>query len=103
MGERMRCSSIVSVVLVLWCCTTAYSADEAGEVKEVLLQAPNDVEIKLRMEGPYDADVPLQSVCLFKHKQAGDTMQGAAMELDKRFGGAITSLRNRQEFVGDEL
>jgi hypothetical protein len=66
-------------------------------------QAPNKVTLKLRMEGPYDADTPLQIVCYFKHKESGDTTLGAALELDKRLGGVISSLRNRNEFVGDDL
>ena len=55
------------------------------------------------MQGPYDADVPLQVVCYFKHKAAGDTTLGAAVELDAKLGGVIASLRNRGEFAGDEL
>jgi leucyl aminopeptidase len=78
-------------------------ADDNQAVKEVTLKAPNNVTIRLRMEGPYDADVPLQSVCYFKHKDAGDNMLGAALELDTRLSGAISSLRNRKEFTGEEL
>src|SRR5207249_3835627 len=42
-------------------------------------------------------------VCYFKHKKSGDKTLGAAVELDKKLGGVIASLRNRGEFVGDEL
>lgn len=46
----------------------------AGQtVKEQVFNATNAVKIKLRMEGPYTADVPLQIVCYFKY-----TPQGAA-------------------------
>src|SRR5437667_204820 len=55
------------------------------------------------MEGPYDADTPLQVVCYFKHKKAGDKTLGAAVELDRRLKGVIASLRDRGEFAGDEL
>jgi len=73
------------------------------EVKEKPFEAPNKLTVKVRMEGPYDADTPLQIVCYFKHKESGDKTLGAAVELDKKMGGVIASLRNRGEFAGDEL
>src|SRR5262249_27890331 len=79
-------------------------ADEAGEVKEKAFDAPNKVQVKVRMEGPYTADVPLQVVCYFKYTADGaKKMTGAPVELDKRLGGVIASLRERGEFVGDQL
>jgi hypothetical protein len=78
-------------------------ADEQ-DVKEKAFDAPNDMKIKVRMEGPYTADVPLQIVCYFKYTPEGaKRMTGAPVELDKRLGGAIASLRERGEFTGDEL
>src|SRR5262245_43970162 len=38
---------------------------EAQSVKEKAFDAPHNVKIKVRMEGPYTADVPLQIVCYF--------------------------------------
>jgi hypothetical protein len=62
------------------------------------------VKLKVRMEGPYTADVPLQIVCYFKYTpQGAKRMTGAPVELDKHLGGVIASLRERGEFVGDEL
>jgi hypothetical protein len=78
-------------------------SDETGEVKEKAFDAPNQVKVKVRMEGPYTADVPLQVVCYFKYTPEGaKRMSGAPVELDKRLGGVIASLRERGEFVGDE-
>ena len=77
--------------------------DAATDVKEKSLAGPNGVTIKVRMEGPYTADVPLQVVCYFKYTPEGaKRMTGAPVELDKKLGGAIASLRERGEFVGDE-
>src|SRR5256884_4775119 len=74
------------------------------EVKEKAFDAPNKVKIKVRMEGPYTADVPLQIVCYFKYTPEGaKRMSGAPVELDKKLGGVIASLRGRGEFVGNEL
>src|SRR5439155_22108241 len=79
-------------------------SDEGKDVKETALDAPNKVKIKVRMEGPYTADVPLQVVCYFKYTPEGaKKMGGAPVELDKRLGGVIDSLRERGEFMGDPL
>src|SRR5262249_5964715 len=68
------------------------------------LNAPHDVNIRVRMEGPYTADVPLQVVCYFKYTPEGvKKMFDAPVELDKRLGGVIGSLRGRGEFVGEHL
>src|SRR5947208_8797068 len=76
----------------------------SDEVKEEALDAPNKVKVKVRMEGPYTADVPLQVVCYFKYTpERAKRMSGAPVELDKRLGGVIASLRERGEFVGDQL
>src|SRR5438094_852806 len=78
-------------------------SDEA-KVKEKALDAPNNVRVKVRMEGPYTADVPLQVVCYFKYTPEGvKRMTGAPVELDKHLGGVIGALRERGEFVGDQL
>src|SRR3954468_17660492 len=76
----------------------------AQDIKEKSFDGPNNVKIKVRMEGPYTADVPLQVVCYFKYSAEGaKRMSGAPVELDKQLGGVIASLRERGEFVGDEL
>ena len=78
------------------------SADQT--VKEVVLDGPNDVAMKLRMEGPTTADVPLQVVCYFKYTpELAKRMTGAPVELDKELGGVISALRQRGEFVGNTL
>src|SRR3954454_23543350 len=75
----------------------------ADEVKETVVEGPDKLSIKVRMEGPYTADTPLQVVCYFKYTPEGaKRMSGAPVELDKRLGGTIASLRERGEFVGDE-
>jgi hypothetical protein len=97
--ERTLC-----VVLVLVVGVFASVRAEGQEVKEKVFDAPNNVKIKVRMEGPYTADVPLQIVCYFKYTPDGaKRMTGAPVELDKKLGGVIASLRERGEFVGDEL
>ena len=53
------------------------------------------------MIGPYTQAADLQIICLFKHKDSGDTYQGAAKETDAHLGGLLSALRNRGEFVGE--
>jgi Cytosol aminopeptidase family, N-terminal domain len=73
-------------------------------VKEQVLKGPGELTFKVRMEGPYTADVPLQVVCYFKYTADGaKKMQGAPVELDKKLGGVIAALRQRGEFAGDAL
>ena len=82
----------------------AFAADPAGAVKEATVPAPNGVTLKVRMEGPYTADVPLQVVCYFRYTEAGaKRMAGGTVELDQRLGGVIAALRGRGEFKGAEL
>src|SRR2546430_5961474 len=100
----MRIAYRVScVVIVLAVSLFAPLRADAQEVKEKAFDAPHDVKIKIRMEGPYTADVPLQIVCYFKYTPEGaKRMSGAPVELDKRLGGVIASLRERGEFIGAE-
>jgi len=92
------------MILLLNHAVAARSDEPTQEVKEQGLEAPRNVKIKVRMEGPYTADVPLQVVCYFKYTPEGaKRMTGAPVELDKRLGGVIAALRERGEFVGDQL
>jgi Cytosol aminopeptidase family, N-terminal domain len=103
-GEAMmiRSKALFGAALVATLCGLV-RADDPHAVKETSLDGPGGLKLTVRMQGPYDADVLLQVVCYFKHKAAGDTTLGAAVELDKQLGGVIASLRDRGEFVGDEL
>ena len=53
------------------------------------------------MIGPYTQDADLQIICLFKHKESGDTYQGAAKATDEHLNGMLSAMRNRGEFVGE--
>jgi hypothetical protein len=101
--KRIRFLPLVVILTLVGLATSARPEGDKQAVKEKALTAPNDVTVKIRMQGPIDMDTPLQIVCLFKHKPSGDTLLEAAAELDKKLGGAISALRNRGEFVGDEL
>jgi Cytosol aminopeptidase family, N-terminal domain len=97
--KSTRSVSLVAVILL-----TGFGGLRSDEVKEKPLNAPHNVKVKVRMEGPYTADVPLQVVCYFKYTPQGvKRMGGAPVELDKHLGGVIASLRERGEFVGDQL
>ena len=96
--------SLFAVLMLTGLAALARSDDAKQQVKEEALDAPNQVKVKVRMEGPYTADVPLQVVCYFKYTPEGaKKMTGAPVELDKRLGGVIASLRERGEFAGDQL
>jgi hypothetical protein len=100
----MKHISVFTLAAILGIGTTCFlAADEKTPPPEEKIPYTNGLSLIVRMQGPYDADVPLQVVCYFKHKQVGDTTKGAPVELDRRLGGAITALRDRGEFAGDEL
>jgi hypothetical protein len=100
----MRLTRRASLLAALIITGLAWADETQDQVKEKALDAPNNVQVKVRMEGPYTADVPLQVVCYFRYTAEGaKRMSGAPVELDKRLGGVIGSLRERSEFVGDQL
>ena len=101
--RRTRFLPLASLLLLTGLAAPVRSQAEKNEVKEESFSAPNGVTVKVRMQAPYDVDTPLQVVCYFKHRPSGDTTLGSAAELDKKLGGAVASLRNRGEFVGEEL
>jgi hypothetical protein len=96
--------SLIAILVLTGLGAPARSDDAKEQVKEKTLDAPHKIKVKVRMEGPYTADAPLQVVCYFKYTPEGaKKMGGAPVELDKRLGGVIASLRERGEFVGDQL
>src|SRR5216684_1362320 len=96
--------SLIALILFAGLGAQARSDEANDDVKEKAFEAPHQVKVKVRMEGPYTADAPLQVVCYFKYTPEGaKRMSGAPVELDERLGGVIGALRERGEFVGDQL
>jgi hypothetical protein len=77
------------------------SEASAGPKENVFETRPLGIEVSIKMVGPYMQPADLQMICLFKHKPAGDTYQGAAKETDEKLGGILSALRNRGEFIGE--
>src|SRR5262245_53581539 len=95
-GGKMELTRFVLAMAFILAAGQAGIGDEVGQVKEKLLEASHGVTVKVRMEGPYTADVPLQVVCYFKYTPEGvKRMSGAPVELDKKLGDVIASLRAR--------
>jgi hypothetical protein len=81
---------------------SVHAADAASAPKEnIFATQPLGIKLSIKMIGPYTQDADLQIICLFKHKAAGDTYQGAAKATDDHLGGLLSNLRNRGEFVGE--
>src|SRR5947208_16676733 len=82
--------------------SSALAADTTTAPKEsVFPTKPLGITLSIKMVGPYMEPADLQIICLFKHKQTGDTYEGAAKETDEKLGGILSSLRNRGEFAGE--
>ena len=80
----------------------AHAGDASAPPKEnVFSTRPLGIKVSIKMVGPYMEAADLQIICLFKHKAAGDTYQGAAKDTDAHLGGLLSTLRNRGEFVGE--
>jgi hypothetical protein len=80
----------------------ARADDSNAAPKENVFQTkPLGITLSIKMIGPYTQSADLQIICLFKHKESGDTYQGAAKATDEHLGGILSSLRNRGEFVGE--
>ena len=94
-----------AVLLAIACTVLSSPLRAADQVPaETKLSGPDEVAIVVRMQGPYDAEVPLQIVCYFERTEDSDKrLKGAPVELDKRLGGIIAALRARGEFDGNEL
>jgi hypothetical protein len=80
---------------------SASAADSPAPKENVFATKPLGIQVSIKMDGPYMEAADLQIICLFKHKAAGDTYQGAAKETDAHLGGILSALRNRGEFVGE--
>src|SRR6266446_4040208 len=80
----------------------AGAAESAAAPKEKVFETkPLGIQLSIKMVGPYMEAADLQIICLFKHKDIGDTYQGAAKDTDAHLGGLLSSLRSRGEFVGE--
>jgi Cytosol aminopeptidase family, N-terminal domain len=90
----------LSLALILAACT-ANAADSPAPKENLFATKPLGIQVSIKMDGPYMEAADLQIICLFKHKAAGDTYQGAAKETDAHLMGLLSSLRNRGEFVGE--
>ncbi len=63
--------------------------------------APHGLKVSVKMVGPYSEAADLQIICLFKHKPAGDTYEGAAKATDEHLHGILSAVRDRGDFVGE--
>jgi hypothetical protein len=93
--------SILSLALML-AAANGSSADSTAAPKEQILESrPLGVQLSVKRIGPFTEAADLQIICLLKHKDSGDTYEGAAKDTDALLGGLLSSLRNRGEFVGE--
>jgi hypothetical protein len=98
----MKTKILFSSLAVALLFATARAADPSAAPKENIFETkPLGITLSIKMDGPYMEAADLQIICLFKHKPAGDTYQGAAKDTDAHLGGLLSALRNRGEFVGE--
>lgn len=95
------CSAFRIVCLALPLSLALALGAEPGPKEHVFDTQPLGIRVSIKMVGPYMEAADLQIICLFKHKDSGDTYQGAAKDTDEHLHGLLSTLRNRGEFVGD--
>jgi len=97
----MKTKVIALNLVLVFAVASARAAETAAPKENVFATKPLGIQLSIKMDGPYMEAADLQIICLFKHKSAGDTYQGAAKDTDAHLGGILSSLRNRGEFVGE--
>ena len=97
----MKTNLFALSLALAFCTTTARAGDAAAPKEYVFDKKPMGIQLSIKMVGPYMQKADLQIICLFKHKPAGDTYEGAAKATDEHLGGILSAVRNRGEFVGE--
>ena len=98
----MRIKSLISAFASIFLLGIGFKASADNAPKENVFETkPLGIQMSIKMDGPFMQEADLQIICLFKHKPSGDVYQGAAKETDEKLDGLLSSLRNRDEFVGD--
>jgi hypothetical protein len=82
---------------------TAPGQPVAPKTMEKSFPAGEGLTLTVRATKPQDLDCDLQIMGYFKHKPAGDTVLSVIVDFDKIMGGPVKALRDRGEFMGDEL
>src|ERR1700732_3387977 len=101
---KLTISKAVSIGLMLFglgAVVTCLAAESGNAPTEKTFAAPLGLKVSIKIIGPYGEPADLQIICLFKHKESGDTYQGAAKDTDERLHRILSALRNRGEFVGE--
>jgi Cytosol aminopeptidase family, N-terminal domain len=97
MKNKIYILSLAAAIFV----ATVRAADSTAPKENVFDAKPLGIKLSVKMIGPYTQEADLQIICLFKHKDSGDTYQGAAKATDDHLNGILSALRNRGEFVGE--
>ena len=97
----MKTKPLFLGVVLVFVAARVWAADTPLPKESVFDKQPLGIKLSIKMTGPYAQDTDLQIICLFKHKAAGDTYQGAAKDTDDHLSGLLSALRNRGEFVGE--
>jgi Cytosol aminopeptidase family, N-terminal domain len=95
-----RISSVFAACLILALGSVGTAASQPPK-EHAFDTKPLGMRVSIKMIGPYGEPADLQIICLFRHKQAGDTYEGAAKDTDAHLSGILSTLRNRGEFVGE--
>jgi hypothetical protein len=89
------------------CLLSLFSASgafaEQASVPERTFAGANHLTIKVREVVPGGQPSSVQIACYLKHKSTGDTTLAAVVDLDRKLGGIVKSLRDSDQFEGYPL
>lgn len=97
----MKRNSTLLALAAIYLALAISSPAQAAPKEHIFDTKPLGMQLSIKMVGPYMEAADLQIICLFKHKESGDTYQGAAKDTDEHLHGLLSAVRNRNEFVGE--
>lgn len=101
----MKPIRVLTLVLFVMAAGFAVAADDKEKPKslEKKFKGANDLNIMVKATMPQTLETDLQIIGYFKHKPSGDTVLSVLVDFDKLTGNVISNLRNRGDFIGNEL
>jgi hypothetical protein len=92
-------SILVSVTLIAFLGLLPFTFGDGAVEKPI--DAPDNLKVVVKMIGPVTQTTDLQIICVLKHDPTGDKYIEAMKDFNDHLGGLFSSLRDRDEFIGD--
>jgi hypothetical protein len=98
-NSHLRTSAFISLGLIALLASLPFTLGDGPNEKA--MDAPEGLKVSVKMIGPVTQTTDLQIICVLKHEPTGDKYIEAMKDLNDHLGGLLSSLRDRDQFVGD--